>query len=378
MIKQIGVYNGSSWDLQNIGASAENIILPNSQLGASTLNELLGKLLPSQEFDTNRVLLTGNDRKLISSQITKTELECLLGCTSNIQNALDSVIGEVNPFSSKIEIISGTNIKTLLTPGNYYCSNATVAGTLTNAPWSDRGFNLLVFSYPIGSTDTVVHLAYPNTAEGYIRFRICADRTAWSSSWRSLTTGEGDLSSYLTRTTGDSLYATKTSLSSYYTKSEIDAKKFATQASLATTNSNVTNLTTKVNTINSTLSNIGTAITGTKVYSSAFTMNASTLYNIASISLPAGTWIVESLAAWNNSSGGDSSYRASYLSLAKSGDTARTHGVAYGAATAGNTAVHNHMIIKLSATTTYYANVQIGKAATFQPGSSGIWATRLK
>ncbi len=375
MIKQIGVYNGSSWNLENIGASAENIILPNSQLGASTLNELLGKLLPGTDgFTSNSVVLTGSDKKLISSQVTKNQLECLLGCTSNIQNALDSVVGEVNPFLSKIAINSGTNIKTLLEPANYYCPNGTVAGTLSNAPWTDRGFNLLVFTYPVGSINAVVHLAYPNTAQGYIKYRICADRVTWSTDWRSLATGEGDLSSRLTKATADGLYVAQSSLSNYYKKTQVDSKITTINNTTSNLSSRITTNTNNITTINNKIANIGANKTGTNVYSSAFTMSASTLYNIASISLPAGRWIIEATAAWNNSSGGDTRYRAIYLSTTKTGTN---HGAACGAASAGNTAIHNQVIVTLTSTTTYYANVMAGTAATFQPSSSGIWATRI-
>lgn len=354
MIKQIGVYNGSQWDLQNIGASAENIILPNSQLGASTLNELLGKLFSGQDnFTSNSVVLTGSDKKLISSQVTKNQLECLLGCTSNIQNALDSVVGEVNPFSSKIEINSGTNIKTLLEPANYYCPNGTVAGTLSNAPWTDRGFNLLVFTYPVGSVSAVVHLAYPNTAQGYIKYRICADRVTWSTDWRSLATGEGDLSSRLTKATADGLYVAQSSLSNYYKKTQVDSKITTINTTTSSLSNRITTNTNNITTINNTLSNVG--IVNYKAGTSS--LAASTQKLLTSVSLSKGCYMIAGQATFAaNSSGG---YRQ--ISVGHSGDT-DNYGISQqGQAGGAVCCLNSCRCVELTATTTVglYAQSQV-------------------
>lgn len=86
VIKQISVYNGTSWDTKDIGVDASNVALGNSIV--------LTDILPASKLSKNRVVLTDSDQILTTSSITDTNLACLSNCTVNIQNELENKVSK--------------------------------------------------------------------------------------------------------------------------------------------------------------------------------------------------------------------------------------------------------------------------------------------
>lgn len=98
IIKQISVYNGSSWEINDIGANAGNIdlIAPDSSTatnlaGSSNLFTALNNILPTNQLTASRALVTNSSKKLAASATTATQLSYVHGVTSNIQTQLDTL-----------------------------------------------------------------------------------------------------------------------------------------------------------------------------------------------------------------------------------------------------------------------------------------------
>lgn len=109
VIKQISVYNGSSWDSNDIGADAANITLGSKLVGSTNLQTALGNILPADNnLTASRVVITGNDKKLATSSITGTKLGYLSDVSSNIQTQLNNLSN--NKYDKTGGNITGTVI----------------------------------------------------------------------------------------------------------------------------------------------------------------------------------------------------------------------------------------------------------------------------
>lgn len=98
IIKQISVYDGSSWGINDIGANAGNIDLIASDsstatnlAGSSNLFTALNNILPTNQLTASRALVTNSSKKLDVSTTTATQLSYVHGVTSNIQTQIDTL-----------------------------------------------------------------------------------------------------------------------------------------------------------------------------------------------------------------------------------------------------------------------------------------------
>ena len=89
VIKQISVYNGSSWNTDDIGADASNVTLSSNIAGSTNLNTALSNILPASQLTASRVLISDANKKIVASDITSTQLGYLSGVTSNIQTQIN-------------------------------------------------------------------------------------------------------------------------------------------------------------------------------------------------------------------------------------------------------------------------------------------------
>lgn len=101
VIRQISVYDGNSWNTNDIGANAINIKLTNSAgtssstiAGATTLQDALNNILPTTKVTANRVLVSDASQKISSSDITSDQLGYLNGVTSNIQDQINEKVSK--------------------------------------------------------------------------------------------------------------------------------------------------------------------------------------------------------------------------------------------------------------------------------------------
>lgn len=97
VIKQISVFDGSSWGTDDIGANAANIDFANSVgttasiAGSSNLYTGLSNILPASKLTASRALVTGSDQRLATSNVTATQLGYLSGVTSSIQTQINTL-----------------------------------------------------------------------------------------------------------------------------------------------------------------------------------------------------------------------------------------------------------------------------------------------
>lgn len=90
IIKQISVYDGSSWGTSDIGADAANILLSSNIAGSTNLQIALGNILPENQLSTaNQVLIADSNKKIATSGVSTTQLGYLSGVTSGIQTQLN-------------------------------------------------------------------------------------------------------------------------------------------------------------------------------------------------------------------------------------------------------------------------------------------------
>ena len=96
IIKQISVYDGSSWGINDIGANAGNIDLiasgsttTTNLAGSSNLFTALNNILPTSQLTASRALVTDANKKLAVSATTSTQLGYVHGVTSSIQTQID-------------------------------------------------------------------------------------------------------------------------------------------------------------------------------------------------------------------------------------------------------------------------------------------------
>ena len=84
-IKQIGVYNGTSWELDDIGADASNIILNNQLVESSNLQTVLNNILPINKLTASKWVGTDANGRLISKNppvVTSVEYASVQGSAS--------------------------------------------------------------------------------------------------------------------------------------------------------------------------------------------------------------------------------------------------------------------------------------------------------
>lgn len=138
IIKQISVFDGSSWGIDDIGANAGNIdlIAPSSTVttnlaGSSNLFTALNNILPSDQLTASRALVTDANKKLAVSSTTATQLGYVHGVTSAIQT-------QINTLNTKLitgTVISGVNLNNYTETGLYKTN-----GNITNSPTGNYGF----------------------------------------------------------------------------------------------------------------------------------------------------------------------------------------------------------------------------------------------
>lgn len=91
IIKQISVYDGSSWGTKDIGANAGNILLSNNIAGSTNLQTALGNILPTNQLTANQVLIADSNNKIATSGVSATQLGYLSGVTSRIRDQIDAL-----------------------------------------------------------------------------------------------------------------------------------------------------------------------------------------------------------------------------------------------------------------------------------------------
>ena len=89
VIKEISVFNGSSWDTRDIGANAGNITLSSNIAGSTNLNTALSNILPVSQLNINAVVVTDGNKKLTTSNLASSKLSFLSGVTSDIQTQIN-------------------------------------------------------------------------------------------------------------------------------------------------------------------------------------------------------------------------------------------------------------------------------------------------
>lgn len=121
VIKQISVYDGSSWTLNDIGVNAENVALSSSVV--------LSDILPTSKLTTSRVLISDGNGKIAPSGISTTLFNTALNGASS-STSLQSQINTINTNLGKKVAKTGDTMTGSLTisPGNIwtYSSNINV------------------------------------------------------------------------------------------------------------------------------------------------------------------------------------------------------------------------------------------------------------
>lgn len=140
IIKQISVYNGSSWETPcDIGADASNILLSSNIAGSTNLQTALNNILPTSQLNTGRVVVTDGNKQLSTPvNISSTQLGFLSGTAANIQtqiNGINTLIGDTSistigdgTITSALNVINNKTIPVIqkIENSNFYdarCEN---------------------------------------------------------------------------------------------------------------------------------------------------------------------------------------------------------------------------------------------------------------
>lgn len=91
VVKQISVYNGSSWDTDDIGAKASNITTASTYVGKTNVEDVLSSLLPSSTLTKSKVLTSNASGKITASSIDANKLTYLSKVRSDIQDQIDNI-----------------------------------------------------------------------------------------------------------------------------------------------------------------------------------------------------------------------------------------------------------------------------------------------
>jgi len=89
-VKQVSVYDGSSWVTEDIGANASNITLGNTIGGTTNLQEALTRFLPASTITKSKIVITNSDGKLAASDFAVSALNNLVNVPSNVQAQIDA------------------------------------------------------------------------------------------------------------------------------------------------------------------------------------------------------------------------------------------------------------------------------------------------
>lgn len=125
VIKQISVFDGSSWGTDDIGANAANIDFANSVgttasiAGSSNLYTGLSNILPASKLTASRALVTGSDQKLAASNVTATQLGYLSGASSSIQTQINTLNTNLAKKVSFNNTVNSSSVSTLLSNNQY-------------------------------------------------------------------------------------------------------------------------------------------------------------------------------------------------------------------------------------------------------------------
>lgn len=112
IIKQISVFDGSSWNTDNIGANAGNIDLMNAEgtatstiAGSTNLLTGLNNILPASKLTASRVLVSNSSGVITTSSITSTQLGRLSDVSDNVQTQINTLNTNLN---TKIDLTPQT------------------------------------------------------------------------------------------------------------------------------------------------------------------------------------------------------------------------------------------------------------------------------
>lgn len=104
IIKQISVYDGNSWTLDDIGVNAENVSL--SANSSVTLNSIL----PADKLTTSKALMTNGNGVITTSSVSSSQLGYLSGTTASIQTQLNGKVSKSGDSITGTLTIKNTNI----------------------------------------------------------------------------------------------------------------------------------------------------------------------------------------------------------------------------------------------------------------------------
>lgn len=147
IIKQISVFNGSSWDTDNIGVNAGNVDLLSADgtaastiAGSTNLLTGLNNILPANQLTASRALISDVSGRIGTSNISTTILNTALSGAST-STSLQSQINTLNGKIIKRDTFSGTtdvNGNVLLYPGT---------DRIVLSVYSGTGYNHVPFVY---------------------------------------------------------------------------------------------------------------------------------------------------------------------------------------------------------------------------------------
>ena len=90
VIKEISVFNGSTWESSSIGANASNITLSSNIAGNTNLETALSNILPASQLAANGIVVTdGNKRLTVANNLSSTKLDFLSNVNYDIQTQID-------------------------------------------------------------------------------------------------------------------------------------------------------------------------------------------------------------------------------------------------------------------------------------------------
>lgn len=162
IIKQISVFDGSSWGIDDIGANAGNIdlIAPSSTVttnlaGSSNLFTALNNILPTNQLTASKVVITDANKKLATSSVTSTQLGRLSGVSDNVQTQISTLNTDLTnklDLVAKNAIPQNSNLNNYnTTPGVYYVGTDGIATTISNIPQPASGVLYVLKRGPVES-----------------------------------------------------------------------------------------------------------------------------------------------------------------------------------------------------------------------------------
>lgn len=91
IIKQIAVFDGTDWNMNKLGANADNVYLINNIAGSSVLQTALNSILPADKLTANKILITDGSGKIaVNNNVSLQQLGYLSSVSSNIQTQLNA------------------------------------------------------------------------------------------------------------------------------------------------------------------------------------------------------------------------------------------------------------------------------------------------